>query len=416
MSLLRSPSQQLTIGIAHRQHPSEHSSIREARTLPSLSWVDVTHFRALTFEDMPNLEVSQARSEPQRSSRGSKRGHRRGQCGRSRSEVSSHRSGSDMRTSSSDVSRIKPGSIAAPITGSTSASGSGRSGIINPRSRDRRLRGQCQSGRGGGAAHDIPRPSAQRTFGGRLTSVLEREVGGEPSTLAVSLSGSAPEFVPGRPVSLRVPENLIQSKPKPSKSVADDLGQRIHEDIGNLNYETYTLLRRQFRFLHILVVRLAPGRVLLARIHAQHNATPDHVHHAIWWDYLSSASVVKMKLVGFAERPTTITAGAVRRSAQIRFRAGSTFVQSFAILDFVGNVMWMSGPSAIVVRQRNRCPVLKGKSLDYLTVKSNTAGSKEVSPATNFVSGASIAAFTNVLRLVTPKKKSRCTAQTRQIQ
>ncbi|KAG6095191.1 hypothetical protein E4U31_005988 [Claviceps sp. LM219 group G6] len=195
---------------------------------------------------MPNLEVSQARSEPQRSSRGSKRGHRRGQCGRSRSEVSSHRSGSDMRTSSSDVSRIKPGSIAAPITGSTSASGSGRSGIINPRSRDRR--GQCQSGRGGGAAHDIPRPSAQRTFGGRLTSVLEREVGGEPSTLAVSLSGSAPEFVPGRPVSLRV---------------------------------TYTLLRRQFRFLHILVVRLAPGRVLLARIHAQHNATPDHVHHAI---------------------------------------------------------------------------------------------------------------------------------------
>ncbi|KAG6220944.1 hypothetical protein E4U26_006285 [Claviceps purpurea] len=319
---------------------------------------------------MPNLEVSQARSEPQRLSRGSKRGRRRGQCGRSRSEVSSHRSGGDTRTSSSDASRIKPGSTAAPITGSTSASGSGRSGIINPRSRDRRLRGQCQSGRRGGAAHDIPRPSAQRTFGGRLTSVLEHEVGGEPSTLAVSLSGSAPEFVPGRPVSLRV---------------------------------TYTLLRRHFRFLHILVVRLAPGRVLLARIHAQHNATPDHVHHAIWWDYLSSASAVKMKLVGFAERPTTITAGAVRRSAQIRFRAGSTFVQSLAILDFVGNVMWMSRPSATV-------------SLDYLTVKSNTAGSKEFSPATNFVSGASIAAFTNVPGLVTPNKKSRCTAQTQQIQ
>ncbi|KAG5952278.1 hypothetical protein E4U58_000845, partial [Claviceps cyperi] len=181
-----------------------HPFIREARTLPSLSWVDVTHFRALTFEDMPNLEVSQARSEPQRSSRGSKRGHRRGQCGRSRSELSSHRSGGDTRISSSDVSRIKSGSIAAPITGSTSASGSGRSGIVNPRSRDRHLRGQCQSGRGVGTAHDIPGLSAQRTFDGRLTSVLEHEVGGEPSTLAVSLSGSAPEFVPGRPVSLRV--------------------------------------------------------------------------------------------------------------------------------------------------------------------------------------------------------------------
>lgn len=61
-------------------------------------------------------------------------------------------------------------------------------------------RGTKQSSRGsgirGGAA---PRPTAQRAFGGRLTSNIEAE----EASIALELSGDAPEFVPGQPVITR---------------------------------------------------------------------------------------------------------------------------------------------------------------------------------------------------------------------
>lgn len=51
--------------------------------------------------------------------------------------------------------------------------------------------------------NDAPRPSAQRAFGGHLTSATA-ETGDDDSVfVAASLSADAPEFVPGQPIVTR---------------------------------------------------------------------------------------------------------------------------------------------------------------------------------------------------------------------
>ncbi|KAG5979528.1 hypothetical protein E4U55_005075 [Claviceps digitariae] len=193
---------------------------------------------------MPTIpEVSQARTEPHNPSRGSTREHRRGRGGRNRPRVSASSSGGETRTPQSDASRLQASSIAAPIAALDWSSGSSRRETSNrgSRGRKRQSQGQRQSRRDGAASHNVTRPPAQRAFGGHLTRARENNSDGRSSVLTGSLSGDAPEFVPGQLVVPRT--NLPNSGPptqlkiKPPKSTADDLGLRIHEDIVNLNYE-----------------------------------------------------------------------------------------------------------------------------------------------------------------------------------
>ncbi|KAG5928962.1 hypothetical protein E4U42_007529 [Claviceps africana] len=80
---------------------------------------------------------------------------------------------------------------------------------------------------------------------------------------------------------------------------------------------------------------------------------PGHVLPVIWWDYLSFASAEKTKPASSAERPTTRTAGAVKKHVEIYSRAASTSVRGLAIQIFAGNVMRPLKRSAIVVGLRN---------------------------------------------------------------
>ncbi|CAH0049799.1 unnamed protein product, partial [Clonostachys solani] len=122
----------------------------------------------------------------------------------------------------------------------------------------RQRRGGGQNSRGRGVASQAPRPSnGNRSFGGHLTGDPEN---GEDDTPAASLSGDAPEFVPGQPTErkrfayntfvdneTRPITNTVDRRPRPKavkqqrpdvpKSTHPDIGVRIHEDIANYNYE-----------------------------------------------------------------------------------------------------------------------------------------------------------------------------------
>lgn len=195
---------------------------------------------------MPDPEVSQARTESQRQNRGRNHGHRRGRRGGNRPQVNGSRPGADSASSQSDAPRTQPGSVATQTPPQAHVSDSPRTESSNPgsrgRGRNRPSRGQRQSERGELASRDAPRPQAHRAFGGHLTSAVagnDSDYGS--SIVAPSLSGDAPEFVPGQPVVPRKkssrPRVPTQPKAKPEKSMADDLGTRIHEDVANLNYE-----------------------------------------------------------------------------------------------------------------------------------------------------------------------------------
>ncbi|KAG6008330.1 hypothetical protein E4U21_004656 [Claviceps maximensis] len=385
---------------------------------------------------MPNPEVSQARTESLNSSSRSTRDYRSGRGGRNRSRVRASRSGDDTITVQSEASRIQHSSIAAPITASNGTTGFQREDISNRgyRGRKRRNRGQRQSGRDGVASHNVSRPPAQRAFGGHLSSGLGGDLNNRSSVLAASLSGDAPEFVPGRLTTFQgllkfghvqyVGRLYISSALKDGtpirKSSKKGCGlQSLNENftgdvrdatpscltiLGHITVGVVrisTLLPHHLRFLHILVARLARSRVRPAHIHAQFNAMPGHALLVILWDHHSFASVEKMNPGSSAEKLTMRTAGAVRKYAKTFFHAENTTARSLAMLDFAENVILSSQRDVTVARTRNRCAALKGKSLSCLTVTSKMTGLKESSRATNFVSEPSIAAFIIAPRLAT---------------
>ncbi|KZF26790.1 hypothetical protein L228DRAFT_252154 [Xylona heveae TC161] len=90
-----------------------------------------------------------------------------------------------------------------------------------------------------------------RTFGGNLTV----EPSAEPGNVFAELQADAPEFQPGQPVLQRAAKKdqkprrpeakatrgsgpvKTSGKRRPSRSTAEDIGTRTHEDIDNANYE-----------------------------------------------------------------------------------------------------------------------------------------------------------------------------------
>jgi transcriptional repressor NF-X1 len=156
----------------------------------------------------------QAPAPPNAASRGRRRG-RRG------------RGGADATTSTQSHTQEPVQQTQAP-TPSTDPS--------NHRGRPRRGGfGRGRGGRGGISATTQPMVNGQRAFGGQLT------VPSAPGSLA----GDAPEFVPGRPIVARGRgqaqqgrgEGGFKGKRVMEKSQAKDISTRIHEDIGNGQYE-----------------------------------------------------------------------------------------------------------------------------------------------------------------------------------
>lgn len=96
------------------------------------------------------------------------------------------------------------------------------------RGRNNRRGGFGRGGRRGGAAAQ-PLVNGQRAFGGQLTTP-------SPSpSVAGSLAGDAPEFVPGQALVSR-PKRQARAR-RMSKSQAPDISTRTHEDITNGQYE-----------------------------------------------------------------------------------------------------------------------------------------------------------------------------------
>lgn len=144
---------------------------------------------------MPEAEGSQSQTQSQRQNRGRNHGHRRGRGGKSRPQVDDSRSGGTSAPAQSEASQSQAGSAATQNQAQAPAQGPSRS---NQRGRGGRPRGQRAAGRGA-ARNDVPRPQARRAFGGHLTSTTA-EADDESVDLAASLSGDAPEFVPGQPI------------------------------------------------------------------------------------------------------------------------------------------------------------------------------------------------------------------------
>ncbi|KAI1640309.1 hypothetical protein F4809DRAFT_591093 [Biscogniauxia mediterranea] len=106
--------------------------------------------------------------------------------------------------------------------------------------RGSRALGSRASRRGGGGLRgQNTMMTAQRPFGGHLTSTPAAGASGAVGPAV--LSADAPVFVPGQPAVTESNKKANQNTPKPvrraSKSVAEDLPTRIHEDINNSQYE-----------------------------------------------------------------------------------------------------------------------------------------------------------------------------------
>ncbi|KAI6093594.1 hypothetical protein F4821DRAFT_220964 [Hypoxylon rubiginosum] len=101
-------------------------------------------------------------------------------------------------------------------------------------------RGPRGSRRGGNEGSHRAMLGRPRTFGGHLTSAETEE---SDSTTPAGLNVGAREFVPGQPLTEHNTNNTIRPKVKinatqrVSKSTAEDLPTRIHEDISNGQYE-----------------------------------------------------------------------------------------------------------------------------------------------------------------------------------
>ncbi|KAI1496074.1 hypothetical protein F5X99DRAFT_90987 [Biscogniauxia marginata] len=113
-------------------------------------------------------------------------------------------------------------------------------GILNgSTSTGRGRRGPRASGRGGNLRGQGTTITAQRPFGGHLTS--NPGAAAPDATGSTGLNADAAVFVPGQSPIAKRNEDVNQNARKPmrmaSKSVADDLPTRIHEDINNGQYE-----------------------------------------------------------------------------------------------------------------------------------------------------------------------------------
>ncbi|EQK98547.1 zinc finger domain-containing protein [Ophiocordyceps sinensis CO18] len=178
---------------------------------------------------MPDTEGSQPRPQSQRQRGRGHPGRRSGRGGRGRA----HEDGSGP--GGGNVSSRDPPSIAATRPESRQQEVASERPSESHRGRSRRGRGPRPGGRVA-AGRGTPRPATYRSFGGHLTSEAD-----ESGSAAPFLSADAPEFVPGQPVVSRSgqPRATAQDQPrvKLPKSMAADLGTRIHEDISNWNYE-----------------------------------------------------------------------------------------------------------------------------------------------------------------------------------
>ncbi|KEY70676.1 hypothetical protein S7711_02275 [Stachybotrys chartarum IBT 7711] len=180
--------------------------------------------------------TSQSQSQPQRSSRGDSRSHRRGRGGRGRGGA--ERGGSFRGRGGAPRPQPQVNSQTASGDAQPSA-GTASETIAQPAAStrgSRSRRGQPSRGGRGQSHRSAPKPGPQRAFGGHLTTDTERDPSAVPN-----LSGDAPEFVPGQPLSIRSTAAATsigkRAFVKPPKSTAEDLGTRIHEDISNINYE-----------------------------------------------------------------------------------------------------------------------------------------------------------------------------------
>ncbi|CEJ82570.1 hypothetical protein VHEMI02629 [[Torrubiella] hemipterigena] len=183
---------------------------------------------------MSEASGSQTQTQTSESSRGrSRQGQRGGRANRQRKPQDGASVRGSGASTAGEPSTTQPNGASEQSSPSNSQqqSRSSRGG--------RGQRGQRQNGRGQGRRPEAPtKPATRRAFGGHLTSEAHDDTQSETGSL--SLSGDAPVFVPGQPIVAR--SKPIPSRPKrPAvqlpKSTATDLPTRIHEDIGNFNYE-----------------------------------------------------------------------------------------------------------------------------------------------------------------------------------
>lgn len=134
-------------------------------------------------------------------------------------------------TNASPPAEVVPGAPApAPAPASSGHSVESQASGANRGGTRIRRGGGGGGARGGARRGPQPMVNGQRTFGGQLTNESVA------SSIAGSLAGDAPVFIPGRPVLARA------RPPKPkarrmSKSQAPDIATRTHEDITNGQYE-----------------------------------------------------------------------------------------------------------------------------------------------------------------------------------
>ncbi|KAI2614697.1 uncharacterized protein GGS25DRAFT_472742 [Hypoxylon fragiforme] len=101
----------------------------------------------------------------------------------------------------------------------------------------------ARGSRRGGNENSQRTTGGLRAFGGHLTTNGETEEPVPVPTNSTGLNVTAPNFTPGQPivVSNSNPPTKQQAKSnarrKPSKSTAEDISTRIHEDINNAQYE-----------------------------------------------------------------------------------------------------------------------------------------------------------------------------------
>lgn len=204
-------------------------------------------FSSTVIDDMADAPTPSAASAPTQQpantpNRGSTSAHRRGRRGRARAGPSQGRGtprergahaqslqGPFVRTDASaeavaDISAQARASSPRPSNEAGSRGSRARGG--NP--------GRGRRGRGGRTGRAVASQMApRRAFGGHLTSTTPQD--------APSLSGNAPEFVPGQPVE-QTTETISPKKHRAHsqglmKSHATDLTTRIHEDINNGQHE-----------------------------------------------------------------------------------------------------------------------------------------------------------------------------------
>ncbi|PHH91457.1 hypothetical protein CDD83_358 [Cordyceps sp. RAO-2017] len=363
----------------------------------------------LPAEAMPVAESSQPQSQSQRRQGRGHHGQRRGRGGRGRGALSSHNpSGGNVPAEHLSVPDAAP-------TQSHQQEAASEGRLDTRRGRDRRGRGQPPGGRASGA-HGYQRPAPYRAFGGHLTTDTD-----ETGSAVPALSGDAPEFVPGQPVaSRRRPRDRISGPPtaKLPKSTAADLGTRIHEDIGNWNYECAICTDDVIRTSQVwsctvcwTVVHLKCARRWHDNQKKQADLQSPEPQAELSWRcpgcnsklldapgsyHCCHASAENPLPKSSAERRITKTAGAARRPAETCCPAASTFATDLATPGSAETAKTGSMRGVIAAASRGNCPATSGRNLVRHTARRRRAGSKAPSSARMRAGEASTVALTRV--------------------